>query len=157
MIYLFTLLVCSCTIEPIVAPDFNIPITGVKTTLEAVQWTATNVTYQYDILRDYWKTPEETYRDRTGDCEDFSLMAMYLIRKEVGLDPHLVIGWKTSQTVGPCHAWLVCNGIDYDPIYGVARTWMRDNFGDIIEEYDYQTAMNLAYARHSRKLAGTRE
>lgn len=37
----------------------------------------TSYTYQYEA-EDYWKSPDETIRDKGGDCEDFAILGMYL-------------------------------------------------------------------------------
>ena len=43
------------------------------------KWLETNFTYQSEV-GDYWKTPEETIRDKGGDCEDLSILAEYVLR-----------------------------------------------------------------------------
>lgn len=48
-----------------------------KTFAEAWQWVSTNISYQKDPSGGYKKHPEETYKDRCGDCEDFSLLLAY--------------------------------------------------------------------------------
>jgi predicted transglutaminase-like cysteine proteinase len=50
---------------------------------------------------DVWKTPEETWQDCAGDCEDTSiLLANSLINAQI--DARVVIGWQDGA-----HAWCV--------------------------------------------------
>ena len=51
---------------------------------EAVlEWVADNIKYESDMdvwgTGDYWQTPEETLTLMTGDCEDFTILAMALL------------------------------------------------------------------------------
>lgn len=54
---------------------------------EAWLWVDYNIRYVKDI-GDYKQLPEETYRLRTGDCEDFSLLLAYFIEQ---FDPGSVL------------------------------------------------------------------
>ena len=38
-------------------------------------------TYQAEVLEDNWKTPKETIRDKGGDCEDFAILAVEVLKK----------------------------------------------------------------------------
>jgi hypothetical protein len=153
IVVILSLLLFACQLEPKVAPDFNLPLIGARTIVDALQWTATHITYWPDT-GEYWKTPEQTYHDRYGDCEDFALLAMYFIKKEVHKEPILVFGCKSQDRSDVWHAWIKCDGLDYSAQTGGPSTWARTNYPYLIEEYDYQTAMNLAYVRHSRRLGG---
>jgi hypothetical protein len=50
------------------------PLLSVRTPDELQKWMDTNLTYQSEEV-DYWKSPEETIRDKGGDCEDLAILA----------------------------------------------------------------------------------
>ena len=58
---------------------------------EAYSWVVNNVVYKEDVEGNYWQSPEETYNLRTGDCEDLSIMFMYLACSCIGCKPELCI------------------------------------------------------------------
>lgn len=65
---------------------------------------------------DEWATPVEL-RDRGyGDCEDFSIYALYLLHIDYSYDGVFVGGvlW------GVPHAWIEVGGMIYDPTFGYA-------------------------------------
>lgn len=53
-------------VSQLMVPTFTTP-------MELGDWLRDNFTYQND-LKEYWKTPEETIRDKGGDCEDFAFL-----------------------------------------------------------------------------------
>lgn len=56
---------------------------------------------------DYWQTPEETERLKTGDCEDFAIYLNHLWKKE-GLQGKLVLGIPRRRS-DKRHAWNEIN------------------------------------------------
>jgi hypothetical protein len=50
------------------------PLLTVRTPDELQKWMSTNLTYQSEV-GDYWKSPEETIKDKGGDCEDLAILA----------------------------------------------------------------------------------
>jgi hypothetical protein len=51
----------------------------IKTPQDLGNWLEANFTYQAE-KGEYWKTPEETVRDKGGDCEDFAILADYILK-----------------------------------------------------------------------------
>jgi hypothetical protein len=77
------------------------------------RWLAINIEWVNDDIHDkseYWQSPDQTYQWRSGDCEDFAILMMYLVRLELGGLPELVIG----TYLGAGHAWIRYNGVDYE-------------------------------------------
>ena len=69
----------------------EITVTSVE---EALAWCSENIEYVADSEvygEGYWQLPEETYEKRSGDCEDFCLMFMYLCYEQLGYSPELLI------------------------------------------------------------------
>ena len=60
---------------------------------EVLTWIQENIWYEAEpegLPYDDWQTPEETLLKRSGDCEDFTILAMYLldligVKSEMGL------------------------------------------------------------------------
>ena len=53
-------------------------------------WLYENLTYIPDE-NDYWQLPEETYNLKTGDCEDYCIMFMYLLKTKLNIETSLVM------------------------------------------------------------------
>jgi len=73
---------------------------------------ANSITYKYDSyvhgVEEYWQLPKETLQLRTGDCEDYAILLVSLLRAD-GWSPndiYVVIG-KDAQGNG--HAWVKVN------------------------------------------------
>jgi len=70
-------------------------------------WVSSNIGYAYDTSvhgREYWQLPRETLQRRTGDCEDFSLLLVSLLRATGYSEDRVfvVIGRKSEGY----HAWV---------------------------------------------------
>lgn len=55
-----------------------------------------------DDVADYWQLPEETLNLKTGDCEDFCILWMYLAKTKFNIDSYLAIVRNGSE----CHALI---------------------------------------------------
>lgn len=81
-------------------------------------WTAARVAYVDDgvhDMADYYQSPDQTYMWRAGDCEDFVLLTMYAIRKELGGWPQMILGkyaYDNGEYAG--HAWIEYDGNWYE-------------------------------------------
>ena len=54
-------------------------------------WMKQTLTYQKDGENGHWKTPEKTVQDKGGDCEDFAILAKYVL-KDLGYKAWVVHG-----------------------------------------------------------------
>jgi len=76
-------------------------------------WLNVNIQYVSDDIHDtweYWQSPDQTYQWRSGDCEDFVLLAMYMIHTELGGWPELAGG----AYYGTGHGWVLYEGRQYE-------------------------------------------
>lgn len=99
-------------------------------------WVATNIEYSYDShihgTRDYWQLPQETIQSGYGDCEDFSILMVSLLRAAGWSidEAYVVVGCETE---GGCHAWVRLN-VDIigwqnlEPQYGTAGWLFLQDF-----------------------------
>lgn len=79
----FGIMACSNPLEDLTKRDldfgFDMPA-QIKSQGDIVPWVYENITYVSDRdshgKREFWQTPEETLSSRTGDCEDFVILAM---------------------------------------------------------------------------------
>jgi predicted transglutaminase-like cysteine proteinase len=115
------------------------------TQAEILRWVADEIIYIAEPLegevgykvRDDWKTPEETLLSRSGDCEDFTILLMYLLD---------LIGVKTEMALvlmdaddedgdGDLggHAFILIDGVAYEPQRGG------------IVKYDYKLLYTMTY------------
>jgi hypothetical protein len=62
-------------------------------------------TYQYDIdqfgITDYWQTPSQFFRTKTGDCEDVHLFLADAFYRALNWESYLLIGWKWERFLKP--------------------------------------------------------
>lgn len=120
----------------------NVQIAGM-TSPEAIQnWLSQNIQYKTDQsvhgVDEYWQTPSETYALRSGDCEDWAILMMYLIRTNLAGDlPKMYF-----QPGAMWDIWVEWNGTRYLPGGGTMGPG-----GDAIC-YDYELALYIAANRH---------
>lgn len=94
--------------------DPGIPSLGLRSVEEVMRWVSEWVTYQSDMeqygVLDHWALPQATYDSRLGDCDDFTILALYLLDTELGM-----AGWMTVGNVPgfPPHGWVYVNGEDW--------------------------------------------
>jgi len=144
------ILLSGCAVEP-AWDNFHYSV-GIPVEAENIEdvlfWCISNLSYKSDkevYGKSYWQTPEETYRLRTGDCEDFALLFMYLTEKNLGLETELIIvGYNSSSAnhavVGVGGQWYETTGgfriIDYSPYTYITRV-------------DFETSMWQSATYHS--------
>lgn len=74
---------------------------GISQTVNAkISYTLSYISKNYKYQGesgDYWKLPGEFYIDKGGDCEDFCIFAMYLLKDIYNIDTELVLLRKESM------------------------------------------------------------
>jgi hypothetical protein len=104
--------------------SFNVPgITYEADGAEGVlSWVARWVRYAPDTAGygeiEYWATPEETYWSRSGDCEDYAILTLYLLERDVGVSGWLILGLDGEHPDEMGHAWIELDGVAYEPRAG---------------------------------------
>lgn len=128
---LLLLFLFACRIDPIYEFD-EIPDLGLSTIQDVMQWVSSEITYYSDSIHypadEYWQSPVQTYVWRHGDCEDYAILALYLVHRDVGIDGALAMG----SYDGHGHGWVVVEGhwweaqtaqiVDGNPHYNLAAT-----------------------------------
>ena len=132
------------------ALEFDIPDLGVRTVQDAVAWTARNVHYAWDD-GEYWQHPGQTYDRRAGDCEDYTILAMYLVYRDVGVEPVMMTGRHNSGSFG--HAWMRVDGIDYSPQIGGPAPYLSIYYSERRRAIPYGEAIWRATMTHRSVLA----
>ena len=124
----------------------------VKTFDEALHYVFTTIEYKDDPL-DYWQTPEQTYTLKTGDCEDFAILVMWIIWEKLKIDSRLILISKD----GIGHAIISVNGEYYDPrntgvMYRTMKAYPVDlSTWKILYTFSYDETMHQAYFHHCRE------
>jgi hypothetical protein len=73
---------------------------------DAMKWVRENIAYKSDLERfslDDWQSPLETLSRRTGDCEDISILWMYLVQRDFSLETEMLVG--IHKDFRNNHAW----------------------------------------------------
>jgi hypothetical protein len=120
-------------------PDWPVPVLGtdVDTIMDAV---AKMVFYRDDAtgygVTGYVATPLETYETRRGDCEDYSILALYLLARDAGVYGDMV----TGSHDGRGHAWVRIDGENWEPQNGRRNSQSRYT---VLWTYSYDEAMAM--------------
>ncbi|MDD5375752.1 hypothetical protein [Acidithiobacillus sp.] len=153
---LLALLLAGCTwfVDDTYDPAFDIPATGATTPYAVCRWVDTHVDYLDDAIHDqleYWQSPDQTYEWGRGDCEDYALLVLYLIHRDLGGWPELVIG----RVPGGCHAWVLYDGRWYEAQTGQDVT----DLAEYVQRFtvSYGKAMWRSMNTHRSLLTGERE
>lgn len=113
------LLLMNCAVPLSVFP--NIPDLGFETVQDVMTWMGQAIRYVSDEVHypqlEYWQSPDQTYVWRAGDCEDFAILAMYFIYRDVGIEPAMAVGTWTDPDTGveTGHAWVFVEGEWWEP------------------------------------------
>jgi len=87
---------------------------------EILGWIGRNIRYQPESPSgqgDYWQTPEETLSRGSGDCEDLSLLFMFLCRRLLAVEPRLLVVADHLQSAHN-HTIVAVGDAWYDPTEG---------------------------------------
>lgn len=76
-------------------------------------WCSSNIKYSYDsdrYGREYWQLPRETIQSGYGDCEDFSILMVSLLRAAGwSIDEVYAVEGKPKTGSGSWHVWVRLN------------------------------------------------
>jgi hypothetical protein len=80
-------------------------------------WIHNNIKYKSDGKFDYWQTPEETMRLKTGDCEDMCILFQDIAKKKLNIIVYvLALSDKINIMFG--HSIIIYQDMGYDPTIG---------------------------------------
>lgn len=101
--------------------EFDVPKINYRTNdLEGVlKYVSSNISYMSDkeqYGRDYWADPSETFKSKLGDCDDFAILDMYLLKRDFNIESTFVVG--IGKSTYRKHGWLEINGKEYEPQLG---------------------------------------
>lgn len=127
-----------------------------ETPEEVMMYVHNEISYVRDIYSvgkdEYWQSPSETLRWRTGDCEDKAILMMYILKEDLGIDSSLYIirdpEWPSW------HAVVRIDKIFYDPTKNEIFS-IYDY--DIVRSYSYSLTMLIAtriYTKDIHKMEG---
>lgn len=125
-------------------PDLNL-----ETKEEVFTWVANNIRYISDEeihdSSDEWQLPHQTYFWRSGDCEDFAILAVYLL-KRIGIEAQLEAGYIPGEKIG--HAWVSVGGEHWESIIGMKDQGLPEIFYFLRITYSYDRMMRIARRRN---------
>jgi len=127
---------------------------SIKTPRDLSNWLKNNFTYQWED-EDYWKTPEETVRDKTADCEDFAILSKKVLT-DLGHRAYLTILMpKKKNDYG--HA--ICLFREKDKTYSVIDNQYYyplkyKDWKDILDRFysNYKKVYNCVDRDHCQKI-----
>lgn len=124
-----------CTLACAIAAD-NFP--SIKTPESLSQWLIKNITYELENGKeDYWKTPQETIKDKAGDCEDMAILTRYILKKK-GYKVYIIaIEYKDKSSA---HAIAVIKHNDKTYSYFDNQFYISKRFNNITELLNYHSA-----------------
>lgn len=103
----------SCSMNPmtkeniISTPDFSNIEEAMHWVHHNIQWISDKENYGVD---DYWASPEQTFIKKSGDCEDQSILLMYIIKKQFDIKAEMISYKSYPQN----HCIVKANNLYYD-------------------------------------------
>jgi predicted transglutaminase-like cysteine proteinase len=94
-----------------------------------------NIEKKNDI-EDFWNPPQKTVEDGFGDCEDFCILYIAMLKKYFNTESKLVL----VEVNGVDHALVKVDGEYHEPQYWVLRNHIidiNDNKYNVIREINY--------------------
>jgi hypothetical protein len=132
-------LIIGCKIDPIWEFD-EIPDLGLASVQDVMSWVAGEIEYVSDDIHypadEYWQSPAQTYIWRCGDCEDYAILALYLVHRDVGIDGQM---WCSED-----HGWVYVDGHQWEPQLAV----ICDGWYNVVVKLDYREVMRRATTTH---------
>jgi len=116
------------------------------------QWVATHVSYRRDIdvhgQEEYWQLPSETLDLGTGDCEDFAILLVSLLRAYGVPDDEVYVGCGLTEGIG--HAFLFDHWYEgywraVEPQEGATWDWVGITLLDISHYEDFYSFNDQKY------------
>jgi hypothetical protein len=119
----------------------KIEINSIKDILE---YLSNNIQYK-DEKNDYWQLPEETITKGTGDCEDFCILFMYLLKNKLEIENSLTLIKPNKKTV---HTVVYYSNQYSDPTMynGFMNIYVPDSH--ILWKSSYEEVMWMTYNYH---------
>jgi len=70
-----------------------------------------------------WKTPAQTYADRTGDCEDINGLLMVMLHDAFGVKPEMHGVRMVADDFKTSHALVYLYGYYYDAVFDTVNRY----------------------------------
>ena len=77
------------------------------------KWIDDNYNYTADD-KEHWQTPDETLKKMTGDCEDWAILALYML-DQINIKARFAGVRKIEYEHGYFHACIEIDGRIYEP------------------------------------------
>jgi hypothetical protein len=126
-----------CGLFPVSAPLRPDGLPTVTTAQEAADWVWNNIEYTKDReqygFRDYWASPEQTLESGKGDCEDYALLFLYIVKMNLDIEGTVEVSYYPE--FGIYHAYGVADG--------AMCYWESGYEEDYIMTYSYDEAMAM--------------
>ncbi len=140
MRWIVCLLLVGCSLSFSPGEDDRIMVTR--------EWVLENVEYVADE-EDEWQTPEETYRLRTGDCEDFALLiasgmegSFVCVYEKIKYPKEILNCTGREYMHEGAHALVRVGNVWYDSTSH--HTWYGEEPGTLLWERSYEEAVEYA-------------
>lgn len=112
-----------------------VPELDLENEYEVLEWVGGNIQYKKDE-QDEWQSPGRTCMLRTGDCEDFALLAIYLIYRATGKRAVMMYG-SGSPDYGN-HFWIEINGEWWETIRNWRCEYYEERYPDITDDLNIE-------------------
>ena len=103
--------------ERVISAVDEVDVSGADSDVEKAHRVWGFITHEIEYkLSKEWKEPEETLRDKIGDCEDMDFLAISMLENMGIDDANLVVGNLSKPSGGGgAHAWVSVDGAVIDP------------------------------------------
>lgn len=115
----------------------------VKDPVTLSNWLKKDFTFQEEpVGKDHWKYPKEMLKDKGGDCEDFALLARYVL-KELGYKTYLIGVFYKDQDIG--HAITIIRHRDRTFSYFSNQDYISIKFKSVRDLLDHESESYKPY------------
>lgn len=138
--------------------DINKDIEDIHTVDQALEYAHEYIRYTPDKeihgVEEYWQLPEETMFLKTGDCDDYAIFLLYILKEKLGIDCELITV-KRKNT--PVYHALVHITTDRYRRFLDPTNWSYRRFGELLKKYrfcsviPYENTVYMTFMYHKQK------
>lgn len=116
-----------------IPPSFQTTVVGI---CDFVDYRVQYTSEEMHNRAEYWQSPDQTWDRKLGDCEDFAILVMYIMHRDLGGWPQLACGGQQrSDGTWSGHGWVEYEGREYEAQTGA----------DVTDNPRYSTPQLISY------------
>ncbi len=111
----------------------------------AFDYVYNNIIYKNENI-DFWQLPETTYQEKSGDCEDFTILFMYILDTRLSIQSSMIITYDSIND--KYHSVVLCNDDYFDATSGSIDSYIETDNIKIKYIIPYPEVIWMTYYYH---------